>query len=622
MKVLLSLLLFSPMLSWASAFPAAQNSSPLQLAATMARTSGIAPLAVQMDAIGSISPSTSTPSSVSMGMHEIAYSWNFGDCATSTGAATWDNGATPNVNRKCEAIGPVAGHVYETPGTYAVTLTANDGVRTNTISAGVVVVTDPDTQFPTTNTICIYNTSLGTGCPSGADSYQATNFHTAMGVALTTGAHAPYHRILFKRGDAFTTGTTTELLITGPGMVGAYGSQLDARPTVTATANSVVILSLAKASSYGQTDWRFVDLEFIGNGTDNGVGAIIANLAFSQVTILRCYAHGMNKGFFLDDLSQDQEAIVDSRISNITGAGGSLGVYLNLQRSMILGNLFDNSYGGEHSLRIQSCYRCAVTDNTAQGAGAGAGSKHAFTLRSAVHNQAGYSNSGDTQYVTVNNNKFTGSPGGAYTVFIGPEAADDERIIDVIYERNWTVAESGQTEALHLSHKERMTVRDNVFDLTGASSHTGVNVRHYATTVYPNITWIYNNTVWSGDTDNDFDGVEVSSLVTNTIVRNNIFWSPSDSVHAPVTCNGSQTLTTCVNAPGLLVQSNNSSSTQTHAASTPFIDASPSAPSDFQPCSPNSATCYATGGGTSVPVWADFFGTAWGGAWEIGAVKH
>ena len=72
---------------------------------SVSRSTGVAPLAVTFDALG-----TTAPALTSLPFGEIHYGWTFGDPA---GGATWAYGTRPGVNSKNEAIGPVAAHVFE-----------------------------------------------------------------------------------------------------------------------------------------------------------------------------------------------------------------------------------------------------------------------------------------------------------------------------------------------------------------------------------------------------------------------------------------------------------------------------------------------------------------------------
>lgn len=89
------------------------------------RLSGVAPLAVFFDATATTATATTRP------FHDIEYKWNFGDPAGSpVNGTTWTNGSRAGASSRNAATGPVAAHVFETPGTYTVALTAFDGTNT------------------------------------------------------------------------------------------------------------------------------------------------------------------------------------------------------------------------------------------------------------------------------------------------------------------------------------------------------------------------------------------------------------------------------------------------------------------------------------------------------------
>ncbi len=76
------------------------------------RLSGVAPLAVFFDA------TTTTSTFAKKAFHELHYAWDFGDPK----AGTWQYG-NPKRKDRNKALGPVAAHVFEMPGTYTVKLT-------------------------------------------------------------------------------------------------------------------------------------------------------------------------------------------------------------------------------------------------------------------------------------------------------------------------------------------------------------------------------------------------------------------------------------------------------------------------------------------------------------------
>ena len=144
--------------------------------------------------------------------HDLEYTRSFGD----PGSGTWASGAQPGVSSKNSATGPVAAHVFETPGTYTVTLTAFDGTNTASTNTTITVRT-PDAVFAGTNTICINASGSDfTGCPSGADTSTNSNFVTALSANPAT-----HKRILFKRGDTFAAATSAAITVDGPGIIGA-----------------------------------------------------------------------------------------------------------------------------------------------------------------------------------------------------------------------------------------------------------------------------------------------------------------------------------------------------------------------------------------------------------------
>ena len=124
------------------------------LSATFSRTSGDAPLVVQVSYHGTTSTQTSSP------FHEVGYWTEWGD----EGAGTWSD--TSGKSKEWD-VGPVVAHVYETPGTYTVTCAGrdSDGRATTTQE---ITVDDPDTTFSGTNTVCLSNDTDHTGAPAGA----------------------------------------------------------------------------------------------------------------------------------------------------------------------------------------------------------------------------------------------------------------------------------------------------------------------------------------------------------------------------------------------------------------------------------------------------------------------
>jgi len=626
--------------------------SPITLSKTESRVTGVAPLAVFFDAKGTTATTTTKP------FHDLEFQWDFGDTnqASAPGGLTWAKGSRAGVSKRNEATGPVAAHVYETPGTYIVNLTIVNGTGADTVSNSCVqiAVTDPNTVFAGTNTVCVAATTMPVagvgGCPAGAAVAMQSNFATVVSTLATTGK-----RVLLKRGDVFTTATNGIIGGTGPGILGAYGSGSD--PIIRATAApSVGMLMPSASNTPGRSDWRIMDLEFDGNGVANVI-AIRPSGGINQLTILRVYAHDVTNAFFLNafDLNAanvgfpghtlwDQVAIVDSRTNNITGFSSALSIYLSAHRLMLLGNDLNNNServactaappanppcGGEHTVRLPSVVGAVISNNVMQGQN---GTKQAFSLRAAVNGAGGVEGGLDTQYVVVSDNKFVGgagavgsSSGSDMTTYYGPQATVDERVADTITERNWYVAGGGAVgtqAALQLQVHREQTIRNNIFDTSGGRAHGGIKVLSTGAVIIPDQIRIYHNTFFSNDVDNDFLAVSLQSTnVTNVTVRNNLAYAPSDTQHHMLQCGGSSSLVACAG----LVASNNSSNAQV-LSTLPGFTIPPVTTADWKP-----TTGYAIGTNngctgapcaTTVPVWSDFFRVAQPAIRDLGAVIH
>src|SRR5688572_27157664 len=166
--------------------------------------------------------------------------------------------------------------------------------------------------------------------------------------AVINGQIAAKKRILFRRGDTFSSSTSADIDVNGPGLIGAFGS--GARPIVSHTGN-FRIFQLSSGSTPTIKDWRIMDLEINGNsGAEtngfHGEGGI------DQVTLLRLNIHHVHVGvrmspFYLDFHGAqhhlwDQFAVVDSTIQNLIGGSGGNGLYMAAQRFALMGNVFND----------------------------------------------------------------------------------------------------------------------------------------------------------------------------------------------------------------------------------------------------------------------------------------
>ena len=97
---------------------------------TFATNNCVAPCAIFFDARGS----TDADLTDRQDFTDLTYTWDFGDPRS----GSWTHGAqaaTPVAHPRNTDSGPVAGHLFEGPGVYTVTLTVFDGQATRTTYA-------------------------------------------------------------------------------------------------------------------------------------------------------------------------------------------------------------------------------------------------------------------------------------------------------------------------------------------------------------------------------------------------------------------------------------------------------------------------------------------------------
>jgi len=565
----------------------------VSLAAIPSRTSGVAPLAVFFDATGTTHSSTFRP------FHDLEYRWDFGDPAGGSWTSTPN---MPNLSRN-SATGPVAAHVYETSGTYTVKLTVTDGTNTATTEVQITVA-NPDTEFAS-NTICIAAVIPpipgSDGCPSGALPLVQPSFDLAIAANIPLGMR----RLLFKRGDTFTSTSGANIAVTGPGIIGAFGS--GAKPKIQSTGNDA-ILALSSATTPTIKDWRVMDLELDGLSGTSTFG-IIALGGIDQVTILRLNIHHVWFGlefseFRLDIWNNsgqpghtlwDQLAVVDSNINTIVNSG--YGAFISASRFSFLGNVGSDAIGGTHVLRVAHASKAVISHNALSNPHT---TNHSLKFHATQWQGGGVSDPGGTGHysenVVISDNKLMGGTSAIiFAVSIGPDnPQDDQRLRDFIIERNWFSAAGfpGQLLALILYGVQDFTVRNNLFDLTGAGNHAGIRVERRGVEPLPTRIGIVNNTFFSNDSGNDFTAVRLDSTATNTTVKNNLVYAPSHT--SPIVLSNSGDNTTA---------SNNSTNAQAKSILPNFVSGSPSIPQDFK----LQADSYAINAGAPVPVFSDLF---------------
>lgn len=536
----------------------------------VSRTTGVAPLSVFFDATATLAQATSRP------FHELEYRWDFGD----TTAGTWSRGSNPGVNSKNRATGANTAHVFETPGTYTVTLTVTDGTHSDTKTA-TITVTDPGAVFASTTT-CISTGSDFTGAPTGSTHVTASDFPTALKNALAAGAR----RILFRRGDTFTASTRIQQAATGPLLVGAFGS--GSRPILKMTSSDQFAFE-----SWTASDWRFMDFEIDGSFTT----ARAVSVNGTDFTALRISAHDVGIGFALGGT---RLAVVDSDAQRIPVGSGIMSLYAqDVFGFFVAGSLFDNNGGGEYDLRYQGGTYGVISNNTFLRCGDG---KATFTLRG-DQSQTTYI----AQYHQISDNLFDASTSVNvnFIVTVNPQnSGRNERIKDVVIERNKVIGCPGGMYMISLTASD-VTIRNNLLDGSNVGTGPMISASYSNNTAgLPAVSnvHIYHNTLFSS-ASNGISGVILYNQgmsILDSVVKNNFLYAPNclhDGANNGHAANfmydwGTSTLA-----------SNNPTDTQVRSASPNLIAFPPVLLPDWGLAD----GCYGRGSGAPVPVWSDFF---------------
>jgi titin len=491
------------------------------------------------------------------------------------------------------AAGPLVAHVFETPGTYNVTLTANDGTNPPLPCSVQITVTDPNTVFAGANTVCVSATGTFAGCPSGATQITSGAFDTQIN------AHTgPGTRLLFNRGDVFTCTGGINKGGAGPVTIGAYGS--GALPVINAAFDTFACFAINSTTA---SDWRMMDLQFNANGHVNTV-CLGANSASnkSQITLLRVTCNGtagthdFQQGILFDGsigAKPDQVAIVDSTFNNIAGEA----TFIIAQRYFEAGNYFNGGCcsptGGGiiNQSRHLGIQKGVISYNTfANLAASGPSFGAALTVRT---NGLGASDltPGDSTIISYN---YIDLGNNFFNISVFQSVPADNQMKDIIVERNFiknTSPNGGQ--GVDVEGVDRATVRNNIVLLGGGNGPFGVqlkdggNASSHATN---NV--VYNNSIYSSTSFSATSCVFLfTSGVISAVIKNNACFMPNSSGAVLLTDHG--TTTTSLN---------NSSDTQVRTTAPIGWASPPASYKDFKPTGG-----YLVGGGLNVPVWSDFF---------------
>ncbi len=609
----------------------------ITLSHTPNRFSGVAPLAVFFDASATTALATSKP------FHELDYTWGFGDGAS----GTWSQGARPGNSRNA-AKGPVSAHIFETPGTYTVSLIVTDGTNTVRNQCIQIAVQSPDQVFANANTVCVAAGAAPVagvgGCPAGATTVSNADFPNIVSTHLLTNK-----RVLLKTGDTFggiaPTGIAVLISQNGPWILGSFGGGAKPKIQISGSAATTTdVIAIGSGVGVFAADGRIMDLEINGlswTGTGN-LRAVDGRGNFDQLTLLRLNINNMGDGinFYPSsgylNLAGNTHVwrdmfIVDNTIDTITGGGATHGIFVYADRFALLGTLIDDTSASEHLLRMDHIGKGVISNNTLRNGptDAGpAGNKESIALRG-VGSSSPSGNTDETvayfkeimpnnptEHVVISDNDITVD--GFAGIKLGPINNNvTSTIRDIITERNVYRAPavfgcSGGTNRCAQfaiqTQANRHTMRNELVYFDNFRFYTAFNLLA-ASTGMPaaNSMDIFNNSAYTGDSSGGAISFALLDAAgpANVRVKNNLVYAPnltgSSSIHI---CAGG-----CGAVVGLNVSNNStdgSGSNQIRLTSPLFAVTPPVTPANWTP-GPGS---YAIGAGTSVPVWSDLLGVA------------
>lgn len=467
---------------------------------TASRTTGVAPLMVTFDVIGSgtgvVQASSPAGWAGRLDWASVDYWWDFDDDNSETWAFSDRD--------KNKANGYVATHVFETDGTYDVTLHATDAAGNGYDYVQTITVTDPEDVYAGAT---YYVKPPGAGGSDAADGLSELNAWATADWALRNasnpdrwlGSDGP-RRILFARGGTYTLPGEVHpsAQLTGPFHLGAFGS--GAKPVVTCTTNGIG-LGWSGSQTVATNDVRIVDVDFTGldwTGSDVHAFAAGRNCLVLRST-MQHFANVVNTIQGAHAAQFDDNAFVECNIFD----GNHYGVFYGVQDTAdpgvhisFLGCDFTCTdtapYGFEILNRIY-CHRSVLSHNRFRDA------------RSSSLRVIGSRSPHLTEFVMVSHNLFETK--NTWPVEIGPEsdqaAAGSGELMqlleNVIFEGNHVKSMNGALQYGVLAWRHYITVRNNIFDMTGAGSRPIVVGARNNSGPPPTRCRVVNNTAYCGD---------------------------------------------------------------------------------------------------------------------------
>ena len=507
MKALRSALLFAIAALFAA--PALAISADIDVT----QSSGVAPLAVFFDARGTSDPNRNAVAT----FRDLSYEWDFGDGPCEATRDAWQHSG----KSKCRDLGPLAGHVYETPGSYTATLTVSDGTQSDTKTIQITV-TDPSQVFSGQKTVCISRNGDFTDPNGVCDNARRVTSGSNFG-SLVSQHLAPGERMLLRRGDSWSGGSYS-LGSNAETIIGAYGFG-STKPRINQGQARLVQLS-------GGSGLRLMDLAVDGSDSGSNGSVIFSSSAGqgSNTLVLRVDASDLPKPYQLQvnnanpntGFINDGVAIVDSTSSSRTGASGNNDFFGGGERILFMGNDFGDADGTEHTLRFQYVKGGVISHNRM--------GRNVPDSKAVIKMHNIFDGAPCTQEIMLADNR--PSSGGAKNIWgLSPQdnASTRECVRLLRIERNlFEFSKSNGHRQLQLQGGDSL-VANNIFDLSGSNPSVrphGVDVRKRTggqVTAASN-NRIVNNTCYMSDSR---PGVKCVVLAdSNNHAVNNLVYAP------------------------------------------------------------------------------------------------
>lgn len=477
---------------------AAPTASSVAATLTVSRTSGPAPLAVFADAV----LTTSSKGGLTDPFRQIVYSWDSGE----PGAGTY---ATTGASKNTKVGAPLFARVYDTPGTYTLTLQANDGQSTDTKTA-TITVDDPDVTFASTATVCISPTANYTGAKAGATTQTtiptiASNKRYLLHAGETFGAIIIPQGVTNVQVGRYGTGANPIADLTND-----YGVQINnGRPGTGAYSDGITVMDIDVHGGVSQVGTVYnmllhrLTLNQPGETANNSVFICINNTyyAFGDVSRVRPLVDfRTNKNIFVSECVQSGSVGADPY--PITG------LYMeDAQCFAILGSSFDKAR--EHNMRLAQVTKCVIDQTIGLGHSSD-GIRHSVKLHSTGMNafddnwvpRGGeghdgppvvYDNFFASRYVSIHNGRFgSADDNNSWAVAIRPQNANEfacELISDVMVENCiFTQGTGGSWVALNIAGQRVTSIGNTMSGGGAADSNISSTTTGYSTLLVASLT--------------------------------------------------------------------------------------------------------------------------------------